>query len=388
VAAEDIEQVRRQLEERFGLALPTLSAADLASAVAASGPPEQPGFFERVLDALPIDESSLFRHPELWRWLEREVLTGWVDRAMGGGPPVRILSLGCACGQELFSALILCDRLLRARGAVRGFEGRLLRGKGVDASPARIARARSGRLNAWSVQRAPPEWLAGAVAAAQEVGQYDLDPTLLAMAEFEQGNVLDVVRGGQGLDAFDLVLCQNLFIYFRGETARDVLAALVAGLAPRAVLALAPVEAHLAGMVPGCEPTSFVGVVRRAGRAPPPPAPPPVKVARATLPKTSVLPDASLKRLLDQALGASARGQVAEALGLAKSACAADPSSLLAQLVLGRILLTVDRVGGRRVLEALHRRAATLRPDAPVPLADLSVEQLSRAASLLLRSSD
>jgi predicted Zn-dependent protease len=111
-------------------------------------------------------------------------------------------------------------------------------------------------------------------------------------------------------------------------------------------------------------------------------------VTRLAPARASAAPDASLKRLLDQALGASARGQVAEALGLAQAACAADPSSLLAQLVLGRILLAVDRVKGRRVLEALHRRASTLRPDAPVPLADLSVEQLSRAASLLLRSSD
>jgi chemotaxis protein methyltransferase CheR len=388
--AADLQLARQQLEERFGLAMPAVSEAELLAAVAAAGAFEGAGFLDRLVDALPIDESSLFRHPELWRWLEQNALVGLVERALGGGAPVRILSLGCACGQELFSALILAARLLRARGVPRGFEGPFVRGLGIDASAARVARARSGRLNAWSVQRAAADWVGDAAKPAGELGEYQLEAALLALADFECGNVLERVRPGAGVDGFDLVLCQNVFIYFRAELAGAVLAALVEGLSPRAVLALAPVEAHLLalpGVAERCESTAFVGVVRRRspGATAAPVAPRlPRAPAVAVAPKVAA---AAVQRLVEEALQAASGGRVSEGLACARAALTADPSCLVAQLVLGRILLSVDRRGGRRVLEALQRRAAALRPDAQVPLSDLSVEQLSRAASLLLGTS-
>ena len=391
-------QARRELECRYGLALQAITDREIASAVTGSQK-EMASGLGQVVDRLPIDESSFFRHPPLWEWLEQSVLPGLLDRAMETGRPARILSLGCAAGQEVYSVAMLAHQLLQARGVMSAMAWKFVQVKGVDASPQRVAQARAGVFNAWSVQRAPESRVRDYLLPdASAPGTFRVQPLLRPFCTFEEGNVLEFASGESPLDGYDLVLCQHVFIYFREEVAARALRGLASATDPEALLVVAPVEAHLLEGLP-LERLPFVGAARLGRRgAPtagaaahvPTPRRPALRAARprALTPSLPTRDDdraQRLERYLRSALEHSSRGRLTEALQSARAACSVEPGDLMALLVTGQVLLRTDPVEGRRVLAQLLERASGLEQDAPVPLADeLTVAQLSRAARLLL----
>ena len=77
------------------------------------------------------------------------------------------------------------------------------------------------------------------------------------------------------------------------------------------------------------------------------------------------------------------------ALEAARAACYAEPQHLIARLLLGQLLLSVDVHQGRRVLRGLSEDVARLDKTEALPYAsELSVEQLRSAVQLLLESED
>src|SRR4051812_45000827 len=141
-----LQAARRELEARYGLALLEVTELEIQRALAAvdSGEPpldgtQDPDFWARLVDALPIDESCLFRDAELWRWLESAALPPLVDRALTRGPRLQALSLGCSGGQEAFSLAMLLLDVFLSRGMPASGVPRCAWVKGVDASRVRIA---------------------------------------------------------------------------------------------------------------------------------------------------------------------------------------------------------------------------------------------------------
>ncbi|MHB8874741.1 MAG: CheR family methyltransferase [Myxococcaceae bacterium] len=407
VAPETAEGVRRALESRFGLALPSLSTQELGNTIALvanegrpeDADPNEAQFLVRLLDRLPIDESSLFRHRELWSWLSERVLPELLDQTFALGRPLRALSIGCAGGQEAFSLAIALQELLHSRGVIRALGHRFARITGIDASPGRVERARSGLLNAWSVDRAPVEWLRELVAPDPAVpGQYRVDPAVMAMCQFDCVNLLGSLDDSLLLGGYDLVLFQHVLIYFREPMALEVLRKMAAALDSNAVLVLSPVEAHLLEQLPRMKPLDHIGAVRVSSGAPPlAPRRPPQPRRSPRRPSCSgpvgagpAAPEgaarlALLEEHVSTALQQSAKGRLSEALQAARSACALEPSHLVARLVLGQVLLSVDPPQGLAVLRTLLEQTDRLEPDSWVPLAmELTVNQLASAARLLL----
>jgi chemotaxis methyl-accepting protein methylase len=390
--------VRRALRAAYGLGLDGLSDEQVLGAAAPLGPGHpalaQSGALARVVDALPIAESWMFRDESLWRWLQEELLPALVVDGLSTGRQVRALSLGCATGQEAHSLAILLLGLLEAAGFPISGAPTRASVLGLDVSPERVVQAAAGLASSWSVTRCPPRWLGGRVRQVDAAtGRWQVDQAVRALCRFELGNLLEVARpGSQALRGVDLVLCRHVLIYFRPAEAAEVVAGLVRALDPGATLVLAPAEAHLATGLPGLEPLPEVGAFCRVAveaRLPPPRRPSTPDRFRSRPSRLSAAPllleEAPARHAL-AALEHTAAGRSAEALREARAACFHDPRQLLSRLVLGRELLATDQPRGRAVLAELVELTSALPAESSVPHAPgLSVGQLTAAAILLMR---
>jgi chemotaxis protein methyltransferase CheR len=406
-----LDAARRQLESAYGLALEGLSEQQIATAVAAGaggeGPrdPSDPRVLARIVDRLPIDESWLFRDDALWSWLVGEAGPALVERALAAGRPVRVLSLGCSAGQEPFSAAIAFQSVLERMAIPPSSAAEYVSLLGVDSSPARIEVARAGVVNAWSVQRARPDWLRGKVRLEdRQTGRHRVDPSVLAMCRFEVGNLVAMAEAGNAaLGGYDLVFCRNVLIYFRAAEAERIAAQVGSALDVGATLVLSAAEAHLLAASRRVEPLEHLGAgraVREVPGAGPFPAPArhrrggrqgrrsPEGGARAAAcvgPAGPPRREVVAAHLRDAVEHAEA-GRSMEALREARAALFHDPRQLFSRLLVGRHLIPFDVERAREVLRELLDAASRLPPDAEVPDADgLSVGQLATAARLLLR---
>jgi chemotaxis protein methyltransferase CheR len=401
---ELVAATRRHLEAAYGLALEGLTEEQIASAVRAAhrveaaAEPADAAWLARVVDRLPIDESWLFREEELWSWLRDEAGPALLERALALGRPVRVLSLGCSTGQEPFSLAILFQELLERAGIPGSAASGYVSVTGIDSSPARVEAARSGAVNAWSVQRSRREWLRGRVVLEDpQTGRHRVDPTIRAMCRFEVGNLVELAaRGNAALGGADLVLCRNVLIYFRPAEAERIAAELGRGLDPGAILAFSATEAHLIAASGALAPLGLLGAGRagadqepvarprgaRLSRPRPRPRPRLPRPARAVVPRP---PSDAVAAHIRVAVEHARAGRGFEALREARAALFHDPLQLFPRLLVAEQLMGVDGARGRKMLRELLEQAARLPQDSSVPLADgLSVGQLAHAARLLL----
>jgi chemotaxis protein methyltransferase CheR len=156
-----------------------------------------------LLDRVTINVSQLWRHPEQWQWLERDVLP---DLAKSG--LVRAWSAGCSYGAEAYTLAAVCKEAIPLTRA------KIL---GTDIDKRMVARAREGLFTADDARSAPPgpmgRWF-------EPLGDgWRARPELRAMVSFEVG---DLLRMQPPCASQDLIFCRNTVIYF-AEPIRDEL---------------------------------------------------------------------------------------------------------------------------------------------------------------------
>lgn len=184
---------------------------------------------------------------------------------------LRLWSAGCASGEEAYSLAMLVDMLLPER---EEWDILIL---GTDIDPAALEKARRGRYGQWSFRLVS----AGLQRRyfRREGEEWELDEGIREMARFR---ALDLI-GGDFPDAelrdMDLILCRNVFIYFRPEEVERVAAKMAAALSEGGYLMTGHTElmGHtVAGLTSRLFPEGVVyqGAVS-AGR-PSPPAPLPL----------------------------------------------------------------------------------------------------------------
>ncbi len=382
MAPDVLQALRRRLEATYGLALAAVSDDQLARAVKELGPGTP---LEQLPDHLPISESSLMRDAELWTWLGERTLPEALGAAELERAPLRVLSLGCSEGQEAFSFAI---RALAA-GAKLGLSASAVASRveivGLDISSARVTRARSGLLAEWSVRAAPEPEVAAHLQRTPDGWQ--VSQRARALCHFEVGNLLALPPAQ--LAAFDVVLCRHVLIYFEQGLAQTTLAQLASALEPGALLAVAPVEAHLLPPRLPPVPGAPVGVVRL------PPTADLVSLpvsggrpkdrgasAPAGAPGAPASTSHGAESLRARALRAADEGRPWEAVTHARAATFLEPAHLGGRFLLARLYLAVDRPQGRRLLQAVLDEARRSSGSDP----DLSHHQLALAASALLAS--
>ncbi|MEN9786533.1 MAG: hypothetical protein RLZZ299_1797 [Pseudomonadota bacterium] len=158
-----------------------------------------------AIDALTTHETSFFRDPDVWAWLELEGLPALVAGA--AGREFTAWSAACSTGQEPLSlAMLLAER----------WPGLAFRVAATDISPGTIERARTGMYPVLEVNRGLParrlaRWF------VRTGLEYRVQPELLARVHYTVHSLLD--RGGPA-GPFDLVMLRNVLIYL-GEHDRE-----------------------------------------------------------------------------------------------------------------------------------------------------------------------
>jgi len=228
------DDLRFLLELRLGPRLALLGLRDFADyhrflRLDPRGPAE-------LLDAaelLTTNETYFGREPEQLRVFEREIVPELV-RERGGERRLRLLSAGCATGEEVYSvAALLLDS-----GRLEGWD---LAVHGVDLSRRCLARARAGAYPGQAFRS--PEGQALRRWFHLREGRWVAAEPLRRLARFGAANLLH----GEGLpvEPVDVVFCRNVLLYFDPPARRQVLRHLHARLREGGWLLLGHAESLL-----------------------------------------------------------------------------------------------------------------------------------------------
>jgi chemotaxis protein methyltransferase CheR len=194
--------------------------------------------------ALTIGETYFFRHIEQLDAL-RDVAFPAIARARGEMRRIRMLSAGCASGEEPYSLAIAAHDYFGGLSPAWQLDIR-----GLDVNASALTRAREGRYSRWSLRDAPTNpatrWL-----HASGNGLV-LAPEIRAMVDFVEGNLVDDDPIIWQPHSYDVVFCRNVLMYFAPEQARRIVTRMVASLAPGGWLFLGHAES-LRGLGAGLE---------------------------------------------------------------------------------------------------------------------------------------
>jgi chemotaxis protein methyltransferase WspC len=166
---------------------------------------------QALIEEVVVAESWFFRDERPFQWFGESVCTQWLDNP--ARPPLRILSLACAGGEEPYSiAMALLDL---------GFSARRFQIEALDVSARRLAIARSGvySLNAFR----GPELGYRERYFREHPDGYEITPAVRATVRFLQASALDP-RLLQGSPPYDVVFCRNLLIYLDAPARACVMA--------------------------------------------------------------------------------------------------------------------------------------------------------------------
>jgi chemotaxis protein methyltransferase CheR len=239
---DPIVRFRAALASQLGLAfddqrLPQLSEV-LEERVAAHG-----GDAEAYLDGLERDalsdelasiarrvtvpETYFFRHGQQF-----DALRAISSRYYRPSGPPRVLSAGCASGEEAYSLVMALRELWPDR------EPSVV---AVDINPAILERARAGRYSAWSLRETPQlsqgRWF------RQEGREFVLDDAIRRSVRFVRANLAsDEPSELLAPGCFDVIFCRNVLMYFTPDKFRAAVRRLSRALVPEGHLFLGSAE--------------------------------------------------------------------------------------------------------------------------------------------------
>ena len=178
---------------------------------------------DALLDRVTINVSQLWRHPEQWVRLERDVLP---ELAAAG--QVRAWSAGCSYGAEATTLAAVCHKAIpTARVKITG----------TDIDKRMIERARAGVFSAEDARGVDIKDMERAFERVPE--GWRAKDALRRMMSFEIGDLLRLRPPTAGKD---LIMCRNTVIYFAEPIRDDLHARLAQALRPGGYLVVGATE--------------------------------------------------------------------------------------------------------------------------------------------------
>ena len=181
---------------------------------------------------LTVGETYFFRNPEQLRAFAEVALPARIEARSTCGK-VRVLSAGCASGEEAYSlALIASERLAHPEAQISI--------TAIDVNSAALERAAAGRYSGWALRETPPDlrrrWF-------HAVGrEFIVDPAAKSVVRFEERNLVEDAADLWLPGVYDVVFCRNVLMYFTPENARAVVARIGRALAVDGYLFLGHAE--------------------------------------------------------------------------------------------------------------------------------------------------
>jgi chemotaxis protein methyltransferase CheR len=202
LASLDLLQYKRgQMERRLRTFSERLGIASLGDYLVLLK--RDPDELERFLDRVTINVSQLWRNPEQWTALGSKVIPQLATTGR-----IRIWSAGCSYGAECYTLAAVClERAPEAKIEI----------KGTDIDPRMLERARAGIFSQDDVRTAPPASLSRWFERAED--GWKAKRELRKVITFEGADLLSMKVP---VEAYDMVLCRNVVIYFK-EDVRDEL---------------------------------------------------------------------------------------------------------------------------------------------------------------------
>jgi chemotaxis protein methyltransferase CheR len=426
-AASQVERFRTSIVRRLGLRFDDARLASLAELLSRRADRSstsvetylgglEAGLASRaelrsLAEELTVTETYFFRNVEQFHALRELVLPARArarsQAAPEGSRRLRILSAGCASGEEVYSLAIL----IRDQPELVGFEVDVL---GIDVNPAALARAARGRYAAWSFRETPADVQERCF--ERDGRELVISAALRATVRFSERNLLDPDPAFWQPAVFDVVLCRNVIMYFPVELQRAVIERLTASLVPGGYLFLGHAET-MRGLSPDYhlrhthgtfyyqrrengQPREEIDPWREAAGSTdsPPPGP---RSSPAPLPPSASMPgladDSWVEtiRRASERIAALSSGRGAEA---ATSSSSSTPSWTLATIVElisqerfddARAALTAAPAGAAETADALLLRAVLLTHGGDLAAAEevcgrvLALDELSAGAHYL-----
>jgi chemotaxis protein methyltransferase CheR len=243
----EVERFRSAVAQRLGLQLDDaklgflgevlqrrLSKLQLSSGAYLAGleamrPSSEAG---ALAEELTVTETYFFRNSEQFRALADIVLPARM-RVERPSRVLRLLSAGCASGEEPYSIAIV------ARETVRdpAWEVHV---RAVDLNPVALEKAAQARYSSWALRETTQDvqrrWF------RPEGRDMVLDDAVRAAVQFESRNIAAADPELWQPASYDVIFCRNVIMYFAPEQLRAVIARISASLAPGGFLFLGHAE--------------------------------------------------------------------------------------------------------------------------------------------------
>ena len=192
--------------------------------------------YDRLLDALTINVTKLFRNGETYAAIERTVVPElWALP----DPAIRAWSAGCSSGEEPYSLACLFHRHASRAGETARLARRVaVLGSDIDRTV--LAAAEKGTYTLPQFADTPPELRERYFARTGE--EFAVVPEIRQLVRFERRDLLAEHPPAGGLH---LVTCRNVIIYFDRASQESLFERFHAALVPGGFLVLGKVETLL-----------------------------------------------------------------------------------------------------------------------------------------------
>jgi chemotaxis protein methyltransferase CheR len=247
---QELSQVQALIEERSGLRTDTDQLAQLSHVLEeclAKSPAKtvneyveglrDESFHDREFDALivrlTVNETYFFRDTAQLAMFQHVLLPATFERAQHEQRTLRILSAGCSSGEEAYSLSILAHQKL-------GPLAKQVEIVGIDINRDALEKARNARYSEWSLRQTPAETRSEYFRVDKQA--FALVDHIRQTVRFEHRNLVDADTPFWARNAFDIISCRNVFIYFSSDTIRTVISKFAHALTDKGYLLLGSAE--------------------------------------------------------------------------------------------------------------------------------------------------
>jgi chemotaxis protein methyltransferase CheR len=170
-----------------------------------------------IASRLTVGETYFYREPANLAFLSQTIIPQLVQSRRQLDKRLRIWSAACCTGEEAYTIAILLRRLIPD---LAEWQVSIL---ATDVNPVFLKKAEAGSYTEWAF-RAAPDWLQRDYFKKTGPGKYQIVDNIRKLVTFSQLNLVkDAFPSlSLGTNAFDIILCRNVLMYFAEEQAKKV----------------------------------------------------------------------------------------------------------------------------------------------------------------------